>query len=94
MPMLATDPAVTDTITVTHVPGAPELVAAEAGTELRWDKQQTDHQIVVVQGTCRVLGRRLHAGASAYVPAGQDHALQAGAWGCTFFSVESVSQAI
>jgi quercetin dioxygenase-like cupin family protein len=94
MPSLAPDAVVTDTITITHVPGAPEFVRLQPGTELRWDNHATDHHIAVVDGTCRALGRRIHAGGYVYVPAGIDHSVKAGAWGCTFFSVESVNQAI
>ena len=94
MRTLATDAVVTDTITITHVPGAPELIRLEPGNELRWDIQETDHHITVTEGTCRVLGRRIQAGGYAYVPAGTDHSLTAGAWGCTFFSVESSTRAV
>ena len=45
---------------------------------------EADHHIVVVAGSCRVLGRQVYAGASAYVPAGTDHTVKAGVWGCTF----------
>jgi hypothetical protein len=76
-----------DTLTITHVPAAPELLHADAGAELRWDDRDSDHEITVVSGTCRVLGRRLQAGSYAYVPAGMAHSVKAGAWGCTFFSV-------
>ena len=94
MQRLATDAVVTDTITITHVPGAPELLRLEPATEAGWDDHETDHQIIVVDGTCRVLGRRLHAGGSVYVPSGTDHSVKAGAWGCTFFSVESLNRAL
>jgi quercetin dioxygenase-like cupin family protein len=94
MQTLATDAVITDTITITHVPGAPELVRLEPGTERRWDNHTTDHHITVVDGTCRLLGRRIHAGGYGYVPAGTDHSVKAGAWGCTFFSVGSVNQAV
>jgi quercetin dioxygenase-like cupin family protein len=94
LPTLASDAVVTDTITITHVPGAPELMRLAPGVERRWDDHATDHHIVVVDGTCRVLDRRIHAGGSVYVPAGIGHAVKAGAWGCTFFSVESVNQAV
>lgn len=94
MPTLSTDPAVLDTITITHVPVAPELLHADAGAELRWAHLDTDHHITVVKGTCLVLGRRLAAGGTAYVPAGADHSVTAGAWGCTFFSVASATRAI
>jgi quercetin dioxygenase-like cupin family protein len=90
---LSTDP-VHDTITITHVPEAPELIHADAGNELRWDDHDTDHHITVVKGTCRVLGRRLGAGGYVYAPAGVAHSVQAGAWGCTFFSVASNTTAI
>jgi quercetin dioxygenase-like cupin family protein len=86
--------SVADTITITHVPAAPELVHADAGAELRWDDRDSDHQITVVQGTCRVLGRRLGAGSYIYVPAGMTHSVKAGAWGCTFFSVSSSTTAV
>jgi quercetin dioxygenase-like cupin family protein len=92
--MLSTDPAVHDTITITHVPSAPELVKADPGTELRWTNLDADHHVTVVKGTCRVLGRRLEAGGSVYVPAGMHHSLEAGTWGCTFFSVTSATRAI
>jgi quercetin dioxygenase-like cupin family protein len=90
---LSTDP-VHDTITITHVPAAPELIHADPGTELRWEGKDIDHHITVVKGTCRVLGRRLQAGGYVYVPAGMAHSVQAGAWGCTFFSVGSDTTAI
>jgi quercetin dioxygenase-like cupin family protein len=86
---LSTDPAVVDTLTITHVPTAPELVQAEPGTELRWSNLDADHHLTVVKGSCRVLGRRLGAGGSVYVPAGMHHSLEAGVWGCAFFSVIS-----
>ena len=92
MQRLATDPVVTDTITITHVPGPPELMRLEPGTELRWDHHTSDHHITVVDGTCRVLGRRIQAGGYVYVPAGTGHSVTAGAWGCRFFSVDSVNQ--
>lgn len=88
MQTLSTDPVV-DSLTITHVPAAPELLHADAGVELRWIDRDSDHEITVVSGTCRVLGRRLQAGSYAYVPAGMPHSVQAGAWGCTFFSVAS-----
>jgi quercetin dioxygenase-like cupin family protein len=91
---LATDPVALDTLTVTHAPAAAEAIHVEAGIELRWDHHHSDHHIIVTKGTCRVLSRQLHAGASVYVPAGMDHSLKAGAWGCTFFSLESAEQAI
>jgi quercetin dioxygenase-like cupin family protein len=90
---LSTDPAV-DTITITHVPAAPELIHADAGAELRWDDRDIDHHITVVKGTCRVLGGQLRAGGYVYVPAGMAHSMKAGAWGCTFFSVASATTAI
>jgi quercetin dioxygenase-like cupin family protein len=90
---LSTDP-VLDTITITHVPAAPELVHADAGAELRWDDHDIDHHITVVKGTCQVLGRPLRAGGYVYVPAGMAHSVKAGAWGCTFFSVASDTRAI
>ncbi len=93
MPTLSTDP-VLDTITITHVPAAPELIHADAGAELRWDSRDTDHHITVVKGTCRVLDRRLTAGGYMYVPAGMAHSVQAGPWGCTFFSVASATTSL
>ena len=93
MQTLSTDP-VLDTITITHVPAAPELLHADAGAELRWDDKEIDHHITVVKGTCRVLGRSLQAGGYVYVPAGMAHAVKAGPWGCTFFSVASATTAI
>ena len=93
MQTLSTDP-VLDTITITHVPAAPELIHADAGAELRWDSRDIDHHITVVKGTCRVLGRQLRAGGYVYVPAGMAHSVKAGAWGCTFFSVASATTAI
>ena len=93
MQTLSIDPVV-DSLTITHVPSAPELVQAEPGTELRWSILEADHHLTVVKGTCRVLGRRLRAGGSVYVPAGMLHSLEAGAWGCTFFSVTSATRAV
>ena len=94
MRTLSTDPAALDTITITHVPSAPELVQAEPGTELRWTNLDADHHLTVVRGTCRVLGRRLGPGGSVYVPAGMLHSLEAGVWGCTFVSVTSATRAV
>ena len=89
MRTLATDPVVIDTITITRAAAAPELIRAEAGAERRWEHHEADHHIVVVAGSCRVLGHQVYAGASAYVPAGTDHTVKAGVWGCTFFSLAS-----
>ena len=88
MQTLSTDP-VLDTITITQIPAAPELIHAAPGTELIWEGKDIDHHITVVKGTCRVLGQRIQAGGYVYVPAGMAHSVQAGAWGCTFFSVAS-----
>lgn len=89
MQALATDPVVLDPIVITHVPTDPEVVHIEAGAELRWVHVDSDHQIVVMSGCCQVLDRHLQAGGSAFVPAGLDHSVRAGAWGCTFASVRS-----
>lgn len=94
MRTLVNDPVVADALSVTHVPVVPELMHADAGAELRWDARAVDHHIVVVSGTCRVLGRRISAGGTAYVPAGTDHTVAAGAWGCTFFSVGTADKAV
>ena len=88
MRTLVNAPVASDTISVTHVPVVPEIMHAEAGAELRWEARAADHHLVVLRGTCSVLGRRISAGGSAYIPAGLDHAVRAGAWGCTFFSVD------
>ena len=93
MQALSTDPAV-DTLTITHVPVAPELLHADAGVELRWTDHATDHQITVVRGTCRVLGRRLDAGSYAYIPAGMAYSVKAGSRGCEFFSVATSITAV
>ena len=91
MQRLAT--AVTDSLTITHAPADPELLDLAPGAELHWDDEgHTDHQIVVTRGTCRVLDRQLHPGASVYVPAGVAHTIRAGAWGCRFFSVHTAHQ--
>ena len=92
MQALSTDPAV-DTLTISHVPVAPELVHADAGVELSWADHTTDHQITVVRGTCRVLGRQLHAGSYAFIPAGMPYSVRAGARGCEFFSVGTATTA-
>jgi quercetin dioxygenase-like cupin family protein len=91
---LAPDPLVHDPIVITHVPADPEVVQVEAGAELRWADCDTDHHIVVMSGCCQVLDRHLHAGGSAFVPAGLDHSIRAGAWGCTFASVRSTHWSI
>jgi quercetin dioxygenase-like cupin family protein len=91
MRTLVNDAVFADTLSVTHVPVAPKLMQADAGAELRWDARAVDHHIVVVSGTCRVLGRRISAGGTAYIPAGVDHTLAAGAWGCSFFSVDETT---
>jgi len=87
---LSTDPAV-DTLTITHVPAAPELLHAAAGAELHWADHSTDHQITIVRGTCRVLGRQLRAGSYAYIPAGMAYSVKGGARGCDFFSVATAT---
>ena len=90
MQTLAT--AVTDSLTITHAPADPELLDLAPGAVLHWDDEgQTDHQIVVTRGTCRVLDldRQLHPGASVYVPAGVAHTIRAGAWGCRLCSVRT-----
>ena len=92
MQALSNDPAV-DTLTITHVPVAPELLHADAGAELSWADHTADHQITVVRGTCRVLGRQLHAGSYAYIPAGMPYSVKAGARGCEFFAVASATTA-
>ena len=94
MQTLATDPVVADTITITHVSAAPQTIEVAAGGEVRWDHDDTDHHLVVLKGTCRVLGRPLQAGGSAFVPAGLDHSVKAGAWGCTFFFLESTDRKV
>lgn len=94
MRTLVPDPVVTDTITITRVPAAPEIVRAAAGAELRWERHDADHHIVVLDGSCRVLDRRLHAGGSASIPAGTDHTVKAGVWGCTFFSLDSTHEVL
>jgi quercetin dioxygenase-like cupin family protein len=88
MQTLANDPVVADTLTITHAPAVREVYRVDPGTELRWDSYDTDHHIIIVAGTCRILGRRIEAGGSAYIPAGVDHSLTAGAWGCSFLSVD------
>lgn len=93
MQTLAHDPVAVDTIAITRVTAVPELIQAEPGAELRWDDHHADHHVIVVKGTCRVLGRPVAAGGSAYVPAGIDHAVKAGVWGCSFISFDSVEEA-
>jgi len=94
MKTLATD-AVTDTLTVTHVPADPEVLDLAPGAELSWDDQgDTDHHIIVTRGTCRVLGRQLHPGGSVYVPAGLAHTIRAGSWGCVLYSAHSAHTVI
>ena len=88
MQTLASDPVAVDTITISRVTAVPEVMHADAGAELRWDGHRADHHIIVLKGTCRVLGRSIHAGGSAYVPAGIDHSVKAGAWGCSFLSFD------
>ena len=89
MQTLATD-VVLDSLTIIHVPADPEVLDLEPGAELNWDGQaSTDHHIVVTRGTCRVLGRQLHPGASVYVPAGMAHTVRAGAWGCKVLSART-----
>ena len=94
MRTLVTDPVTSDTITITRVPAAPQIMRTEPGAELRWEQHDADHHIVVLKGSCRVLGRQLHAGGSAYIPAGVDHTVTAGARGCTFFSLDSTDEVL
>ncbi|HEY4410388.1 MAG TPA: hypothetical protein VGO87_10940 [Acidimicrobiia bacterium] len=83
--------AVTDSLTIIHVPADPEFLDLAPGAEVVWDDQApTDHELVVTRGTCRVLDRQLHPGASVYIPAGQAHTVRAGAWGCRLFSVHTI----
>lgn len=94
MQTLTSNPVVPDTITITRITAVPEILHAEAGAELRWDKHPADHHVIVLKGTCHVLGRRIDAGGSAYVPSGIDHTVKAGAWGCSFFSFDSAHDTI
>ena len=88
MQTLASDPVAVDTITITRITAVPEVLHAEAGAEIRWDDHHADHHVIVLKGTCQVLGRRLFAGGSVFVPAGMDHSVKAGAWGCSFVSMD------
>jgi hypothetical protein len=45
------------------------------------------HHVWVVAGTCTVLGHEAGAGAYAHIPAGVEHAVQAGPEGATFFYI-------
>ncbi len=92
MQTLASDPVVIDPLTITRITAVPEIMQAEAGAEVRWDNHPADHHIIVTKGTCSVLGRHIKVGGSAFVPAGIDHAVKAGAWGCSFFSLDSVHE--
>lgn len=91
MRTLVTDPVVTDSISVTHVPAIRENLRLSAGAELRWNSRDVDHHIMVMGGTCQILGRRIHAGATAYIPAGMAHTVKAGAWGCTLVSLDTTT---
>ena len=83
--------AVTDSLTIIHVPTDPEFLDLDPGTEVTWDGQSgTDHELVVTSGSCRVLDRQLRPGASVYFPAGVAHSVRAGAWGCKLFSVHTI----
>ena len=94
MSTLATH-AVHDSMTITHAPVEPEMLELAPGVELLWmDEGPNDHQIVVTRGTCKVLDRQLHPGASVYVPAGTAHTIKAGAWGCRLFSVQTAHREI
>ena len=75
MQTLSTDLA-GDTLTITHVPTAPELLHADAGAELRWDDRDSDHEITVVSGTCRVLDRRLPPELAELLDADEQRALR------------------
>jgi quercetin dioxygenase-like cupin family protein len=85
--------AVADSLTITHAPAEPEMLDLAPGAEILWaDDGPDDHHLVVTRGTCRVLGRQLHPGASVYVPAGTPHTIRAGAWGCRLFSVQTAHE--
>lgn len=43
------------------------------------------HHVWVVEGECSTLGGRVGAGSYVHVPAGVQHAIEAGAEGCTLF---------
>lgn len=90
MRTLVTDPVGADSISV-HASAVRELLRLDAGAELRWEDRDVDHHIIVMSGTCRILGRQIHAGASAYIPAGMAHTIKAGAWGCTVLSVDTAT---
>ena len=87
--------AVKDSLTITHAPVEPEMLDLAPGVELLWvDDGPHDHHIVVTRGTCRVLDRQLHPGASVYVPAGTAHTIRAGSWGCRLYSVQTAHKEI
>ena len=94
MQTLANDTVAVDSLTITRVTAVPETLQVDPGAELRWDDHAADHHIVVIKGTCSVLGRRIGAGGSAFIPAGIDHSVKAGAWGCAFVSFDSAHETI
>ncbi|MDQ1490458.1 MAG: hypothetical protein QOD57_3736 [Actinomycetota bacterium] len=67
---------------------ASGVMHARAGAELRAHHHpDTAHHMWIMEGGCRVLDRDVGPGAYVHVPAGCEHAVSVGPWGCTFFFV-------
>ena len=71
-------------------PSASGVMHARAGAELRAHVHpDVAHHMWIMEGGCQVLGREVGPGGYVYVPAGTEHAISVGPWGCTFFFVYS-----
>lgn len=69
-------------------PSAAGIMHARAGAEIRSHLHpDSGHHMWIIEGGGRVLGRDVGPGAYVYVPAGFEHAISVGPWGCTFFFV-------
>ena len=69
-------------------PSASGVMHARAAAELRSHLHpDIAHHMWIMEGGCRVLDRDVGPGAYVHVPAGCEHAVSVGPWGCTFFFV-------
>lgn len=69
-------------------PSASGVMHARAGAELRSHLHpDISHHMWIMEGGCQILDRDVGPGAYVYVPAGCEHAVSVGPWGCTFFFV-------
>jgi mannose-6-phosphate isomerase-like protein (cupin superfamily) len=67
---------------------ASGVMHARAGAELGAHVHpDIAHHMWIMEGSCQVLGQEVGPGGYVHVPAGTEHAISVGPWGCTFFFV-------